>query len=501
MGSTYTDSGGIEKIGLGEQAGAWGTTTNNNFDIIDRLINGVGAITLSGTTHTLTTSDGSLSDGMFKVLVLGGSPSGTNTITISPNNADKLYFVKNASGQTVTFTQGSGGNVSISNGFGAIIFADGAGSGAAVTDLTALFTTSQAIDGVNIGATTPGTGAFSALTVDNVVVNGANIGHTDDTDLITVANGVVTVAGEVSATTLDIGGTNITSTAAELNILDGVTATASELNIMDGVTATTAELNILDGVTATASELNILDGVTATASEINILDGVTATTAELNIMDGVTATTAELNIMDGVTASTAELNIMDGVTATASELNIMDGVTATTSEINVLDGYTGSVTELNYLDTLHATGVTSTEFDFLDGVTSNIQTQLDTKVTSSGVTQVTGGTGLNGTVTSTGSLNLNTGIGDVGTYAFLARSGTTTITVGQTYTNSSSGAQNNNAGLMYAGMLMADSNFSDNTALDATGSSVTTGLTGVWRAMGEANHTNRRAATLFLRIS
>ena len=390
MGSTYTDSGGIEKIGLGEQAGAWGTTTNNNFDIIDRLINGVGAITLSGTTHTLTTSDGSLSDGMFKVLVLGGSPSGTNTITISPNNADKLYFVKNASGQTVTFTQGSGGNVSISNGFGAIIFADGAGSGAAVTDLTALFTTSQAIDGVNIGATTPGTGAFSALTVDNVVVNGANIGHTDDTDLITVANGVVPVAGEVSATTLDIGGTNITSTAAELNILDGVTATASELNIMDGVTATTAELNILDGVTATASELNILDGVTATASEINILDGVTATTAELNIMDGVTATTAELNIMDGVTASSAELNIMDGVTATASELNIMDGVTATTSEINVLDGYTGSVTELNYLDTLHATGVTSTEFDFLDGVTSNIQTQLDTKVTSSGVTSVSG---------------------------------------------------------------------------------------------------------------
>jgi len=369
MGSTYTDSGGIEKIGLGEQAGAWGTTTNNNFDIIDRLINGVGAITLSGTTHTLTTSDGSLSDGMFKVLVLGGSPSGTNTITISPNNADKLYFVKNASGQTVTFTQGSGGNVSISNGFGAIIFADGAGSGAAVTDLTALFTTSQAIDGVNIGATTPGTGAFSALTVDNVVVNGANIGHTDDTDLITVANGVVTVAGEVSATTLDINGTNITSTAAELNILDGVTATASELNLVDGSSAGTI--------------VNSKGVIYGSSGEVN------ATTLQI-AGTSITATATELNIMDGVTASTAELNIMNGVTATASELNIMDGVTATTSEINVLDGYTGSVTELNYLDTLHATGVTSTEFDFLDGVTSNIQTQLDSKASSSGVTSVSG---------------------------------------------------------------------------------------------------------------
>ena len=126
MPSTYTSNGGIEKIGLGEKAGAWGTTTNNNFDIIDRLTNGVGAITLSGTTHTLTTSDGSLSDGMFKVLVLGGSPSGTNTITISPNDADKLYFVQNGTSQTATFTQGSGANVSIASGEAAIIFADGA---------------------------------------------------------------------------------------------------------------------------------------------------------------------------------------------------------------------------------------------------------------------------------------------------------------------------------------------------------------------------------------
>ena len=88
---------------------------------------------------------------------------------------------------------------------------------------------------------------------------------------------------------LSIAGTTVTSTAAELNILDGVTATASELNILDGVTSSTAELNILDGVTATASELNILDGVTSSTAELNILDGVTATASELNVLDGVTA--------------------------------------------------------------------------------------------------------------------------------------------------------------------------------------------------------------------
>jgi len=52
--------------------------------------------------------------------------------------------------------------------------------------------------------------------------------------------------GTVEADAISIGGTTITSTAAELNILDGVTSTATELNLLDGVTATTAELNYLD---------------------------------------------------------------------------------------------------------------------------------------------------------------------------------------------------------------------------------------------------------------
>ena len=67
-------------------------------------------------------------------------------------------------------------------------------------------------------------GTLTTLTIDNVIINGSTIGHTSDTDLITVADGIVTVAGEVSMTTLDIGGTNVTSTATELNQLDGVVA-------------------------------------------------------------------------------------------------------------------------------------------------------------------------------------------------------------------------------------------------------------------------------------
>jgi len=76
----------------------------------------------------------------------------------------------------------------------------------------------------------------------------------------------------IPASKLAIGGTAVTSTAAELNILDGVTSTTAELNIMDGVTSTTAELNILDGVTSTASELNLLDGGTSVGSSITLAD-------------------------------------------------------------------------------------------------------------------------------------------------------------------------------------------------------------------------------------
>ena len=84
---------------------------------------------------------------------------------------------------------------------------------------------------------------------------------------------------------LAINGTAITSTAAELNILDGVTSTTAELNILDGVTSTAAELNILDGVTSTAAELNILDGATATASELNLLDGDTSVGSSITLAD------------------------------------------------------------------------------------------------------------------------------------------------------------------------------------------------------------------------
>lgn len=85
MPSSYTTNGGLERIATGEQSGTWGNTTNTNFDIVDRLTSGVGTIDLSssGAAHTLTTVNGTLSDGMYKVLVLSGATEAC-TITVSP---------------------------------------------------------------------------------------------------------------------------------------------------------------------------------------------------------------------------------------------------------------------------------------------------------------------------------------------------------------------------------------------------------------------------------
>lgn len=83
------------------------------------------------------------------------------------------------------------------------------------------------IDTGSSAITTTGLISGGSLDIDDVLIGGTNIGHTDDTDLMTVANGLLTVAGEISVTTLDIGGTNVASTAAELNIMDGDTSASS----------------------------------------------------------------------------------------------------------------------------------------------------------------------------------------------------------------------------------------------------------------------------------
>jgi hypothetical protein len=210
MPSTYTANSGIQLPANGEQSGTWGETINDNMGIVDRLTNGVGAISLSGTTHTLTITDGTLSEGQYNVLVLGGSPSGTNTITITPNDGQHVYIVKNSSGQSAIFTQGSGGDITLLNGQTKVIYSDGVGAGSAVVDITNDF-------------------AMGNVTITGGAISGATL----------------------STSSFTLGGIAITATGTEINYVDGVTsAVQTQLDAKVIKTADTGSAAIPSGTEA-----------------------------------------------------------------------------------------------------------------------------------------------------------------------------------------------------------------------------------------------------------
>ena len=297
MASSYTGNSGIEKPGDGDQSGSWGDTINTNMDIIDRSINGVGAITLSGTTHTLTTTDGTLSDGMYKVLVLGGSPSGTNTITIAPNTADKIYIVVNSSGQTATFTQGSGANVSVLNGDSKIIYADGAGSGAAIVDVTAdqsfssVIIDGGTIDGTVIGGASAAAGTFTTVTASGEI-DGASLDISGNAD----------IDGTLETDALSIASTTVTSTAAELNYNDTGAAVGTVVASKTVTADANKDVASFRNITLTGE----LDAGSLDISGDADIDGTLETDALSIASTAVTSTAAELNYLDITTLGTSE---------------------------------------------------------------------------------------------------------------------------------------------------------------------------------------------------
>ena len=134
MASTFTTNFGIEKIGTGEQSGTWGTTTNYNIDILDRITS-YKSVTLSdAATATLTVRAGSpssgssnLNDGMYRVIKFGGTLSQACTITISPSTTTAYFIIQNGTSgsQNIIIKQGSGAQtVTIANGKADIVYAD-----------------------------------------------------------------------------------------------------------------------------------------------------------------------------------------------------------------------------------------------------------------------------------------------------------------------------------------------------------------------------------------
>ncbi len=367
MASSYTTNYGIEKIGSGEQSGAWGTTTNHNLDILDRIAS-FKAVAISGSTHTLTVREASpdsgtenLQDGMFRVIRFTGTLSGNNTVTIAPNTTTAYFIFINATsgGHSVILSQGSGANITVTNGNSAIAYCDGAGSGAAVVD---------AVENLQLATLTASgdvtsSGTFNALG-DTSAGDSAAMGYTAAEGLILTGQGStndVTIKNDADADVIEIptGTTNVT-VAGKLSVA-GDTAAGDDATI--GFTS--AEGLILTGQGSTndvtikndadADVLTIATGGTSvdivgdlTAATINA-DGDTS--AGDNAAMGYTAAeglilTGQGSTNDVTIKNDADANVIEIPTGTtnvtvAGQIN---GGTIILAETDTDTSNTGSVT-------------------------------------------------------------------------------------------------------------------------------------------------------------
>jgi len=178
MPSTYTTNLGIEKIGSGEQSGTWDITTNLNFDIIDQGINGVVSVTLaaagtSGSPNTIDITDGTLSDGRNKFIefVDGGDLGATAYVQLTPNDAEKIVFMRNSlsGSRSILVFQGTynaANDFEIPAGKDVVIRFDGGGAGATVTDVFNSLLVTE-FEATNAAATRTNLGLGTAATADS----------------------------------------------------------------------------------------------------------------------------------------------------------------------------------------------------------------------------------------------------------------------------------------------------------------------------------------------
>ena len=253
--------------------------------------------------------------------------------------------------------------------------------------------------------------------------------------------------------------TNKTLTSPKINEDVAVTATATELNILDGATLSTAELNYVDGVTSSIqTQLNGKQSIVDNVSDVEIgyLDGVTsgiqgqldakfntADASTTNISEGTNLYFTEERAQDAIgnnigvglsyndTTGGIALNfvttgdtLLDGVSGasygligTSAYLDVKNtngynkeielDIAAVKSTLDT-DGYitTASTSTLTNktltspkINENVALTATSTELNYVDGVTSAIQTQIDSKINLAGGT-MTGALTLSGAPTS-----------------------------------------------------------------------------------------------------
>jgi hypothetical protein len=253
MASTFSDLG-IELMATGENAGTWGDKTNTNLQIVEKSIAGYveQAVTSGGTTQ-LTITDGdateSTSVARHAVIKLTGTISGNSIVTV-PDSIEKVYIVTNGTSgaYTVQFKTASGTGITfgVSEKNTKLVYSDG------TNIVDAGFSGGTDLDGNELILDADADTSITADTDDQIDIK---IAGADDfqftANTFTAQSGSSIVVPEGGLT---FGSTAITSTAAELNLLDGVSGLVqADLTKLAAVDSTAAELNIVDGGTSATS--------------------------------------------------------------------------------------------------------------------------------------------------------------------------------------------------------------------------------------------------------
>ena len=323
----------IDVLKSGDLVITGSANTIGHTDDTDLLTIASGTFTVAGTTITtgLTIGGTGVTSTASELNILDGVTSTATELNILDGDTSATSTTLAAADRIVVNDAGTMKQVALSDL--ETFMEDALDTGTNLTTVGALNAGSitsgfGTIDTGSSAITTTGLISGGSLDIDDVLINGTTIGHTDDTDLMTVASGLLTVAGEISVTTLDIGGTNVTSTATELNLMDGgtsagTTAVAGGDGIVtnDGGTMRQTTVDTFDTyLSATTKTLTNKTLTTPTISQIN------STTITLNASADIVldADGADVKLKDGgtnfgrFTNSGGELVIKSGSSATTA---------------------------------------------------------------------------------------------------------------------------------------------------------------------------------------
>ena len=171
----------------------------------------------------------------------------------------------------------------------------------------------------------------------------------------TVSFGTTSVTG-LTTPTLTLGATAITSSGAELNILDGVTATAAELNALDGITSTVTELNYTDGVTSAIQTQLDAKGAKAIVTKSTAASYTIGTTDANELYGGTIYVTGAATITIPAVAAGASFTVITigavavSVDPNASDLIYLDGTALADGDKVTNTSTAGDVAVFTYLD-------------------------------------------------------------------------------------------------------------------------------------------------------